>query len=102
MKTALITGQDGPYFVLLSKNHIVHGSKRRTSLINSERIDHLRSRSHTINDEIGFSLVGMWYDTLKKISELQSQDLFIKLIITIKCIWRKLINQKIGDIKLMT
>src|SRR6476620_3656941 len=46
MKTALITGitgQDGAYLaeLLLSKGYIVHGIKRRSSLINTDRIDHL-------------------------------------------------------------
>jgi GDPmannose 4,6-dehydratase len=45
-KTALITGitgQDGAYLaeLLLSKGYIVHGLKRRTSLFNTDRIDHL-------------------------------------------------------------
>ena len=44
-KTALITGvngQDGAYLaeLLLKKNYIVHGVKRRSSLINTDRIDH--------------------------------------------------------------
>ncbi|GIT92599.1 GDP-mannose 4,6-dehydratase [Jannaschia pagri] len=46
MKTALITGitgQDGAYLseFLLDKGYIVHGIKRRTSLFNTARIDHL-------------------------------------------------------------
>ena len=46
MKKALITGvtgQDGSYLseFLLKKNYEVHGIKRRTSLINTDRIDHL-------------------------------------------------------------
>ena len=46
MKTALITGitgQDGAYLAefLLNKGYNVHGIKRRSSLIRSERIDHL-------------------------------------------------------------
>jgi GDPmannose 4,6-dehydratase len=46
MKTALITGitgQDGAYLaeLLLSKGYDVHGIRRRTSLLNTERIDHL-------------------------------------------------------------
>ena len=46
MKAALITGitgQDGSYLaeLLLNKGYIVHGIKRRTSLINTDRIDHL-------------------------------------------------------------
>ncbi|GAB7522870.1 GDP-mannose 4,6-dehydratase [Paraburkholderia sp. 2C] len=45
-KTALITGitgQDGSYLAefLLAKGYTVHGIKRRTSLFNTERIDHL-------------------------------------------------------------
>tara|TARA_B100000902_G_scaffold245168_1_gene232118 strand:+ start:1763 stop:2821 length:1059 start_codon:yes stop_codon:yes gene_type:complete len=46
MKKALITGitgQDGSYLaeLLLNKGYEVHGIKRRTSLINTDRIDHL-------------------------------------------------------------
>src|SRR6187431_3750696 len=46
MKTALltgITGQDGAYLaeLLLKKGYNVHGIKRRSSLINTDRIDHL-------------------------------------------------------------
>ena len=46
MKKALITGvtgQDGAYLaeLLLSKGYEVHGIKRRTSLFNTSRIDHL-------------------------------------------------------------
>ena len=38
-----ITGQDGAYLAeyLLKKNYIVHGVKRRSSLFNTDRIDHL-------------------------------------------------------------
>ena len=38
-----VTGQDGAYLseFLLNKNYIVHGIKRRSSLINTQRIDHL-------------------------------------------------------------
>jgi GDPmannose 4,6-dehydratase len=51
MKTALITGitgQDGTYLaeLLLGKNYIVHGIKRRTSLFNTDRIDHLYQDPH--------------------------------------------------------
>jgi len=46
MKTALITGvtgQDGAYLaeLLLDKGYVVHGLKRRASLFNTDRIDHL-------------------------------------------------------------
>jgi GDPmannose 4,6-dehydratase len=50
-KVALITGvtgQDGAYLAefLLNKNYIVHGIKRRTSLFNTDRIDHLYKDKH--------------------------------------------------------
>jgi GDPmannose 4,6-dehydratase len=43
-----ITGQDGAYLAefLLGKGYDVHGLKRRTSLINTERIDHLYQDPH--------------------------------------------------------
>jgi GDPmannose 4,6-dehydratase len=51
MKTALITGitgQDGSYLaeLLLDKGYMVHGVKRRSSLINTDRIDHLYQDPH--------------------------------------------------------
>lgn len=50
-KVALITGvtgQDGAYLAefLLKKGYIVHGIKRRSSLFNTERIDHLYQDQH--------------------------------------------------------
>ena len=50
-KVALITGvtgQDGSYLaeLLLNKGYIVHGIKRRTSLFNTDRIDHLYQDRH--------------------------------------------------------
>ena len=50
-KTALITGitgQDGAYLaeLLLGKGYVVHGIKRRTSLFNTDRIDHLYEEPH--------------------------------------------------------
>ncbi|MBS1665963.1 MAG: GDP-mannose 4,6-dehydratase [Bacteroidetes bacterium] len=53
-KTALITGvtgQDGAYLseLLLSKGYHVHGIKRRTSLFNTDRIDHLYQDPHESN-----------------------------------------------------
>lgn len=51
MKTALIagvTGQDGAYLAefLLKKGYVVHGIKRRASLFNTDRIDHLYKDPH--------------------------------------------------------
>jgi GDPmannose 4,6-dehydratase len=54
MKKALITGitgQDGSYLaeLLLSKGYEVHGVKRRSSLFNTDRIDHLYQDPHDRN-----------------------------------------------------
>lgn len=53
-KTALIsgiTGQDGAYLAefLLKKGYCVHGIKRRSSLFNTDRIDHLYQDPHVSN-----------------------------------------------------
>lgn len=58
-KVALITGvtgQDGAYLadLLLSKGYIVHGIKRRTSLFNTDRIDHLYRDRH--EEDVNFFL----------------------------------------------
>ncbi len=46
-----ITGQDGAYLAeyLLKKGYIVHGLKRRASLFNTDRIDHLYQDPHVTN-----------------------------------------------------
>ncbi len=46
-----ITGQDGAYLaeLLLKKGYIVHGLKRRSSMFNTERIDHLYQDPHVDN-----------------------------------------------------
>lgn len=54
MKTALITGitgQDGTYLaeLLIKKGYVVHGIKRRSSLFNTDRIDHLYQDPHEHN-----------------------------------------------------
>ncbi|MFT3980246.1 MAG: GDP-mannose 4,6-dehydratase [Ferruginibacter sp.] len=59
MKTALITGitgQDGAYLAefLLAKGYKVHGIKRRSSLINTDRIDHLYQDPH--ETDVNFTL----------------------------------------------
>lgn len=58
-KTALITGvtgQDGAYLaeLLLAKGYVVHGLKRRASLFNTARIDHLYRDPH--EDDVRFFL----------------------------------------------
>jgi len=59
MKKALITGitgQDGAYLLelLLDKGYEVHGIKRRSSLFNTDRIDHLYQDPHS--DNVRFKL----------------------------------------------
>jgi GDPmannose 4,6-dehydratase len=51
-----ITGQDGAYLaeLLLKKGYIVHGVKRRSSMINTERINHLYRDVH--ENEVNFFL----------------------------------------------
>ena len=46
-----ITGQDGAYLaeLLLKKGYTVHGLKRRSSLFNTDRIDHLYQDPHVDN-----------------------------------------------------
>ena len=49
-----ITGQDGSYLaeLLLEKGYIVHGIKRRSSLFNTDRIDHLYQDPHDPNQRL--------------------------------------------------
>lgn len=54
MKKALITGvtgQDGSYLaeLLLEKGYEVHGVKRRSSLFNTQRVDHIYQDAHSAN-----------------------------------------------------
>lgn len=49
-----ITGQDGAYLaeLLLEKGYVVHGIKRRASLFNTDRIDHLYQDPHVPNPKL--------------------------------------------------
>ena len=49
-----ITGQDGSYLTefLLKKEYIVHGLKRRSSSLNTQRIDHLYEDPHKLNPSL--------------------------------------------------
>jgi GDPmannose 4,6-dehydratase len=83
MKKALITGitgQDGAYLaeLLLSKGYEVHGIKRRSSLINTDRIDHLYMDPH--EDKVNFILhYGDLSDSLnitRIIKEVQPDEIY--------------------------
>lgn len=75
-----ITGQDGAYLAefLLNKGYEVHGIKRRTSLFNTERIDHLYQDPHEKN--VNFFLhYGDLTDSLnitKLIQEIQPDEIY--------------------------
>ena len=49
-----ITGQDGSYLAefLLKKKYVVHGVKRRSSSINTSRVDHIYQERLTINKHL--------------------------------------------------
>ena len=53
-----ITGQDGSYLAefLLKKKYIVHGVKRRSSSINTGRIDHIYQDPHFKKKNVYFTL----------------------------------------------
>ena len=75
-----ITGQDGAYLAefLLQKGYEVHGIKRRTSLFNTERIDHLYKDPHEEN--VNFFLhYGDMTDSLnltKIIQQVQPDEIY--------------------------
>ena len=82
-KTAIITGvtgQDGSYLAefLLHKGYEVHGIKRRTSLFNTQRIDHIYEDLHI--DNVRFNLhFGDMTDTsnlTRIISEVQPDEIY--------------------------
>jgi len=75
-----ITGQDGAYLAefLLSKNYIVHGIKRRSSLFNTQRIDHLYTDPHEKNTRF-FLHYGDLTDTtalIRIIQETQPDEIY--------------------------
>jgi GDPmannose 4,6-dehydratase len=75
-----ITGQDGSFLaeLLLEKGYIVHGIKRRTSLFNTDRIDHLYQDPHNKNTKF-FLHHGDMTDTasiIKIIQETQPDEIY--------------------------
>jgi len=83
MKTALITGitgQDGAYLAqfLLKKGYTVHGVKRRSSLFNTERIDHLYHDPHEPNVKFKLHYGDMTDSTnlIRLIQEIQPDEIY--------------------------
>jgi GDPmannose 4,6-dehydratase len=82
-KVALITGvtgQDGAYLseFLLKKGYIVHGIKRRSSLFNTDRIDHLYQDPH-VDNQCFFLHYGDLSDStnlLRIIQEVQPDEIY--------------------------
>jgi GDPmannose 4,6-dehydratase len=75
-----ITGQDGSYLAefLLKKGYVVHGIKRRTSLFNTDRIDHLYQDPH-IEDRNLILHFGDMTDSMnltKVIQEVQPDEIY--------------------------
>ncbi|GIZ10061.1 GDP-mannose 4,6-dehydratase [Flavobacterium sp. UMI-01] len=82
-KTALITGvtgQDGAYLseFLLKKGYQVHGLKRRTSLFNTDRIDHLYEDPHVENRNFILHYGDMTDSTnlIRLIQEIQPDEIY--------------------------
>ena len=82
-KTALITGvtgQDGAYLseLLLKKGYIVHGLKRRSSLFNTDRIDHLYQDPHVDNKKFSLHFGDMTDSTnlIRIIQEVQPDEIY--------------------------
>ncbi len=83
MKKALITGitgQDGAYLaeLLLSKGYEVHGIKRRSSLFNTDRIDHLYQDPHEKNVRIKLHFGDLSDSTnlIRIIQEVQPDEIY--------------------------
>jgi len=75
-----ITGQDGAYLAefLLKKNYTVHGLKRRTSLFNTDRIDHLYEDSHRQDPKFFLHFGDMTDSTnlVRLIQEIQPDEIY--------------------------
>jgi len=83
MKKALITGitgQDGAYLaeLLLSKGYEVHGIKRRSSLFNTQRVDHLYSDPHDkgVNFKLHYGDLTDSVNIIRIISEVQPDEIY--------------------------
>lgn len=83
MKTALITGitgQDGAYLaeLLLSKGYMVHGIKRRSSLINTHRIDHLYIDPHAkgVNFKLHYGDLTDSTNLIRIVQETQPDEIY--------------------------
>jgi len=97
-KVALITGvtgQDGSYLAefLLEKGYSVHGIKRRSSLFNTQRVDHIYQDLHA--DNVNFTMhYGDLTDTsnlVRIVQQIQPDEVYLKrqsLALDIEILWK--------------
>ena len=75
-----VTGQDGAYLseFLLKKGYIVHGLKRRSSLFNTDRIDHLYQDPHVENQNFILHYGDMTDSTnlIRLIKDIQPDEIY--------------------------
>ena len=75
-----ITGQDGAYLAefLLNKGYIVHGLKRRSSLFNTDRIDHLYCDEHKTDAKLFLHFGDLTDSTnlIRIIQEIQPDEIY--------------------------
>ena len=83
MKVALITGitgQDGAYLaeLLLKKGYMVHGVKRRSSLFNTDRIDHLYQDQHEshVNFKLHYGDLTDSTNLIRIVQETQPDEIY--------------------------
>lgn len=82
-KTAIITGvtgQDGAYLaeLLLKKGYIVHGLKRRSSLFNTGRIDHLFCKDRDMSSNFSYAYFDLTDSTniVRMIQQIQPDEIY--------------------------
>lgn len=75
-----ITGQDGAYLAefLLNKGYTVHGLKRRTSLFNTDRIDHIYEDPHNPNPKFFLHFGDMTDSTnlIRLVQEIKPDEIY--------------------------
>ena len=75
-----ITGQDGAYLAefLLKKDYEVHGLKRRTSLFNTDRIDHIYEDPHNLNPKFFLHFGDMTDSTnlIRLVQEIRPDEIY--------------------------
>src|SRR5690606_3448539 len=75
-----ITGQDGSYLAefLLEKGYTVHGIKRRASLFNTQRVDHIYQDPHTdnANFKLHYGDLTATSNPVRIIQEIQPDEIY--------------------------